>query len=573
VPAQHRSHVARSGPAGRRPGEFGRDLAVCVALAVLTLALRGPLLRQGLNLADEGYQHYGVQRLAAGQVLYRDFERIYPPGVFYPFVPLVGAFGPSPVATRVVWLTALAALAIASYTIARRLSPWPLALWVGLLPIALPPPIYKTYVPLCWIAGAAVCMTLLRTRSGFARGAAAGAAIGAIACFRHDIALFSLGIAAIVVVRRAVPGSRPASVTGRAWLGLAAGTAAVVAPVLAAFAAHGALEPLLRQLLEVGPRENLEMANPSMLLSEAARTGPIGAALLGFPTVALGVGLLTAGSPRSGALRGPLAVLAVLLAFAHLHWIEWPDMSHLTQLLPLPALITVAAVGRAQPALRSLRLGPRLTAVACAGIAIATLAWGVAHTALPAFRERSAAVSLSGAFSGVRLGPGAAGILAAVVSAVQSRTQPGEPIFVAPYAPMLYVLAERPNPTRYDLLLPGQLDATVEREVVEQLDASGVRVVVVNDNAWGGRDSGRLLRFAPVLTQYLSTHFRVVSRIYDWIIYEREAPAAPNAVQMRPNASSTFAREGELPLYFSPRGDGVETVEAARLAALIRRMV
>jgi len=69
-------------------------------------------------------------------------------------------------------------------------------------------------------------------------------------------------------------------------------------------------------------------------------------------------------------------------------------------------------------------------------------------------------------------------------------------------------------------------------------------VVVVQDYAWGGDDAGRLRRFAPILTRYLATQFRVAARIHKWIVYERAAPVAdPNASRIRPSASSTFERE------------------------------
>ena len=59
--------------------------------------------------------------------------------------------------------------------------------------------------------------------------------------------------------------------------------------------------------------------------------------------------------------------------------------------------------------------------------------------------------------------------------AIQRRVPPGEPIYVAPARsdlvtsgnPLLYVLADRPNPTRYDIQAPGVVtSAPVQREIV-----------------------------------------------------------------------------------------------------------
>src|SRR5439155_23863967 len=44
-----------------------------------------------------------------------------------------------------------------------------------------------------------------------------------------------------------------------------------------------------------------------------------------------------------------------------------------------------------------------------------------------------------------------------VVEYLRSHSQPGERIFVYPAAPLLYYLAERPNATRFNHLLPGLL--------------------------------------------------------------------------------------------------------------------
>ena len=68
------------------------DTAIPLALAVVALVVHAPLLRFGLNLGDEGMFVEAVERIRAGEVLYRDFHRTYAPGVYYPFVPLFAFF-------------------------------------------------------------------------------------------------------------------------------------------------------------------------------------------------------------------------------------------------------------------------------------------------------------------------------------------------------------------------------------------------------------------------------------------------------------------------------------------------
>jgi hypothetical protein len=69
--------------------------------------------------------------------------------------------------------------------------------------------------------------------------------------------------------------------------------------------------------------------------------------------------------------------------------------------------------------------------------------------------------------------------LTGLIDDVRQRTAPGEPIFVYPTEPLVYVLAERPNPTRYDHLYPGAAPPDEIQAVIQQL--SDVRVVVTSD--------------------------------------------------------------------------------------------
>ena len=77
--------------------------------------------------------------------------------------------------------------------------------------------------------------------------------------------------------------------------------------------------------------------------------------------------------------------------------------------------------------------------------------------------------------------------LAALERAVARLTQPGEPIFVADPRhdvvhvgdPLLYVILDHPNPTRYDVMQPGLITtASVQREIITSLERSRTRVVI-----------------------------------------------------------------------------------------------
>jgi hypothetical protein len=96
-----------------------------------------------------------------------------------------------------------------------------------------------------------------------------------------------------------------------------------------------------------------------------------------------------------------------------------------------------------------------------------------------------------------------------VVAEIQARTQPGEPIFVYPTSPLLYVLADRPNPTRFDHLNPGAADERQIQQIINDLETTRVRLVVVSDfwkTVWGAPGPN-----AP-LEDWLARHYTEVAR-------------------------------------------------------------
>jgi hypothetical protein len=74
--------------------------------------------------------------------------------------------------------------------------------------------------------------------------------------------------------------------------------------------------------------------------------------------------------------------------------------------------------------------------------------------------------------------------LASVIDHLRQTTAPGEPIFVYPTSPLLYVLADRPNPTRYGHLYPGTVPRNDLVELVDALDKSAVRTVVLSEHSF-----------------------------------------------------------------------------------------
>ena len=107
---------------------------------------------------------------------------------------------------------------------------------------------------------------------------------------------------------------------------------------------------------------------------------------------------------------------------------------------------------------------------------------------------------------------------------MRRRVPPGRPVFVANPRhdlvhagnPLVYVLADRPNPTRYDVMQPGVVTtAGVQREIVRDLRDSRTELVVrwlspVASEAepnGAGRSSG-----VRVLDRYLARRYERVAR-------------------------------------------------------------
>ena len=175
-------------------------------------------------------------------------------------------------------------------------------------------------------------------------------------------------------------------------------------------------------------------------------------------------------------------------------------------------------------------LETRHVAALLAGFALVyTIAEGLDRRAL-VLREDTVALDLPVA-DGVRVPPQQAAELEGVVK----RLSPG-PIYVATRRsdlvtsghPLLYVLAQRENPTRYDIPAPGVVtSAPVQREIIRDLERARPRSVVrwtdpitaVPEENAAGRSSG-----VRLLDDYLARAYRPAGRVGSFLLLERRAP-------------------------------------------------
>jgi hypothetical protein len=139
---------------------------------------------------------------------------------------------------------------------------------------------------------------------------------------------------------------------------------------------------------------------------------------------------------------------------------------------------------------------------------------------------------------GVKARRGEARALEELVPYVRERVPAGAPIFVANPRhdlvragnPLVYVLAGRPNPTRYDVMQPGVVTTEqVQREMVRDLRRSSTDLVVrwlspvaaEAEPGGAGRSSG-----VRTLDRHLARRYTEVERFGDYAVLRRRDPRA-----------------------------------------------
>ena len=482
-----------------------------VVLFALAALLSGVTILWGINPHDEGLVLQAGARISEGQLPYRDFYANYGPGQYFVAGGLDLLFGPSLLTWRVVRVALDATVAVLAYLLARREAPEPLAVgaWLAVAG-AMAFPSIPSPNP------AAIALGLGALLLAGRRPALAGALAGLAVVFRVDV-----GVAAVAgAVLAAWPGG------GRRAALRAAGAAAVVAVVLLApvvladprdawdqtlgFALdEQGLQRLPLPSLDPGslqPNKVLEHYFPYLLLAGAA----LWAALA-----------VRSRAPLRDWAPGPLLLSGVgyLLARAdEFHYIP------LAAVLPV-LLVIVAARERAA--------GRTATfAVACGVVAVMALHFldekRIQALSPPPLSRLDVDVA-----DGVKAETADAAAIAGLVRYVRARVPPGRPVFVANPRydrvkvgdPLLYVLLNRPNPTRYDVMQPGVVTtAPVQREIARDLDRARPALIVrwlapVASEAepnGAGRSSG-----VHVLDRYLARTYAPVRRFGDYEVLRR----------------------------------------------------
>jgi hypothetical protein len=480
-------------------------------LFVLGALLSGVTILWGTNPHDEGLVLQAGARIADGQLPYRDFYANYAPAQYFVAGGLHAVFGPSLLTWRIVRVLLDAGVGVLAYALARRDAPEPLALGAWLAAAAaMAFPSIPSPNPAATALGLGAI--LLARRSPAGAGALAGVAIA----FRVDV---GLAAALGAVIAALAGGSRRGAL-------VAAGAAALVGAALVlpvALAAPGRFwdqtigfafdEQRLQRLPLPGawhggfePNKVLEHYYPYVLLA--------------------GLGLWALAAAW---LRAPLRLWAPLpLAVAGAGYLlARADEFHL---IPLAAVLPVLL---ATGAARAGSAGRRAAAGALIVILALVALQGLDRKRVQALSPPELARLHVDVADGVRAPVAEARALDALVPYVRARVPPGRPVFVANPRhdlvkvgnPLVYVLVDRPNPTRYDVMQPGVVtSAPVQREMVRDLERARPTLVIrwlspVASEAepnGAGRPSG-----VRILDRYLASRYVEQRRFGDYAVLRR----------------------------------------------------
>ena len=502
-------------------------LAVLFAGAALLSALTA---LKGVQPNDEGLMLQAARRIAGGQVPYRDFWWFYPPGQPYLLGGLWKLFGPSLVEWRVVRVAADASVATLAYMLARRAAPAPLAVaaWLAAAcAMAFPSGPHPFPIALALALGA--LLTFER------RPVVAGVLAGLCAAWRIEFAGYlAVGVAVAHLIGRDPPRGRLRRLA-RFALPAALVGAVLYVPVVAAAGLGRAWELLVRYpLLDFQKYQSLPFPwrHAGGLDVEGNLNFYLPLALI----VGLAGSVAGLGARFGRAQAGTAATCVFALGMAH-YLLVRTDLFHAAPLAVVVSVLAAWAIGAFVARPRGRPGAPVRRALAAAGAlgAAIGLGWaladGLAHR-VRGVQQHMVALRVPTA-DGVDERPAVAASLVRAVDYVRARVPPGRPIYVTGARadlvtsgnPLFYVLAERRNPTRYDIAAPGVVTSgPVQREIVADLETARPRVVVrwaapvtaLPEPNRAGRSSG-----VRILDGYLARRYRVDRRYGFYVLLGR----------------------------------------------------
>jgi hypothetical protein len=457
-----------------------------LALAILGLCLVAEVLvlPVGIDDLDEGYfvQH-GV-RIVHGEVPYRDFESLYTPGLDYLHAALFAALGgPYLLAPRALSLLFRAGVVVMLYVLARRVVKNPLlAALPGvflLLGFDAAPDRWEPHPgwPSTFFALVAVWAAVHPLTRGWLILAGVSAAL--TFAFKQNAGVFIFLALAI----RTLPNWRALAIMSAAF---AVTTALWLLPLLIAI--DGRLELLKPFVGAVNQGGLFSPPEPIVII----------------PILCLVGGIALARTSRDPTVRW------YVLAGAALLLTQYPrsDAVHLAWSAPLLLVLGTLALTTVRPLAATILV--LWAAVLCQPV--------IEYRARTVAEATTTIVGIPFA-NFLRVPAGTWSDLLNTIAEVQHRTPPGAPILVYPSSPLIYALADRRNPTRFDHLNPGAATREQIGQVIADAERADVQLAVVSDfwrAAWGPPGDN------AALEDWLFGNFREVARFGAYRVFVRQ---------------------------------------------------
>jgi hypothetical protein len=539
-----------------------------VGLAIFAVAVLSQLASFDRSIVpmDEGHLAALAMGLQDGKLLYRDLHTGIFPGIYHLTALLFNVFGNDLIVTRYAEVATNGAIAVCLWLAGARmmLRGWALApplLYIAVVPISFPVLAMFNYSSLALALAMTSFYLLLRYLEDGSRNVAIalGASLALTVFCKQNFGAFTFAALLLGLLAN----RRDSTLAAQSWptilLPVAAAGLAVTLGVATYFIFTGTLGDFVQStVIQIGGDQMESFNNPippilgshpqgdgrftflysppyvfnKLIHGEAILGNPVNAALqgaairlsYGIPVAALllapavwffGVRSKDAAKRRgvrAGVIFAPMFFLGI---FPSAVW------SHLAFVLPpVFLLIGLAAAGfddalhaRSAPAARAFR-AVAATSVGCL-LAIAVLA------SMDVARWNNTSLDLPRA--SLHVTPGQAQLYPQAVAFAQNCASPDEAIFVAPYMPIVYFLSDRPNASRYDLTIPGNVDGS---RIIESLDAAGTRCVVYNPVMYPEFEPFAVL--FPNVSDYLQRQYRPTRKLQGggeaWLGMKRREP-------------------------------------------------